>query len=340
VRRIAAILALMAFTSSAAAQDAGGGPRLRAAVTVAADLVRVGDLIEDAGAAAHVAVFRSPDLGDTGVVSVGRVLAALRAHHLTGIETNGVSEVSVTRASRAISAKDLEARIVRALAGQYGLGGANNLSITFDRDVRLLHFEPSATAELNVVRVNYDQRTMRFDIAFELPGSQVARRTPLRFSGSVVEMAATPVLARALARGEVIKAADLVIERRRKVQAADDAVTEAEQAVGLAARRPLRAGQPLRQSELMKPEIVLRNETVTLIYEVPGILLTVRGKALESGAEGDIVNVLNVQSKRTVQGTVSGPGRVDVTSRTQHAAATSVSTANLDPATQSRRSAE
>ena len=41
-----------------------------------------------------------------------------------------------------------------------------------------------------------------------------------------------------------------------------------------------------------------------------------RGKALEAGAEGDIVNVLNVQSKRTVQGTVTGPGRVTVAAPT------------------------
>ena len=54
----------------------------------------------------------------------------------------------------------------------------------------------------------------------------------------------------------------------------------------------------------MKPELVQRNETVTIIYEVPGIVLTMRGKAQEAGAEGDVISVLNVQSKRTVQGTV------------------------------------
>ena len=49
-----------------------------------------------------------------------------------------------------------------------------------------------------------------------------------------------------------------------------------------------------------------RDDPVTLIYEVPGIVLTIRGKALEAGAEGDIISVLNIQSKRTVQGTVTG----------------------------------
>jgi flagella basal body P-ring formation protein FlgA len=342
VRRILAIVALVALVPSAAAEVTGVSltPRLKPAITVATDLVRVGDLVENAGAAANVPVFRSPDLGDTGVVSINRVLAALRPHHLTGVETNGASEVSVTRASRAVGVKELEARIVRALAGQYGLGDANNLSVIFDREVRLLHFEPSTTAELNIARLTYDQRTSRFDVALEMPGSLVARRMPLRFSGSVLEMLATPVLARALARGDVIKAADLVIERRRKIQTPEDAVNTIEQAVGLAARRPLRVGQPLRQSELMKPEIVQRNETVTLVYEVPGILLTVRGKALESGTEGDVVNVLNIQSKRTVQGTVSGPGRVDVTARTPHAASSTLSTAKLDTATTPHRNPE
>ena len=56
-----------------------------------------------------------------------------------------------------------------------------------------------------------------------------------------------------------------------------------------------------------------RDQTVTLIYEAPGLYLTIRGKALESGTEGDVVNVLNLQSKRTVQGVVTGRGQVSVT---------------------------
>jgi flagella basal body P-ring formation protein FlgA len=62
----------------------------------------------------------------------------------------------------------------------------------------------------------------------------------------------------------------------------------------------------------MKPEIVRQNEPVTLVYEMPGIVLTVRGKAVNSGSEGDVVNVINLQSNRTIQGTVVEPGRVKV----------------------------
>ena len=37
-----------------------------------------------------------------------------------------------------------------------------------------------------------------------------------------------------------------------------------------------------------------------------------RGKALEGGTEGDVVNVMNLQSKRTVSGVVTGRGQVSI----------------------------
>ena len=83
----------------------------------------------------------------------------------------------------------------------------------------------------------------------------------------------------------------------------------------------LEPGRPLRSAQLMKPDTIQRNEQVTLIYEVPGISLTVRGKAAEGGAEGDVISVLNEQSKRTVQGLIVGPGRVLIGARVPRMAA-------------------
>jgi flagellar basal body P-ring formation protein FlgA len=87
--------------------------------------------------------------------------------------------------------------------------------------------------------------------------------------------------------------------------------------LGRAARRAVRSGQGLRIADVMKPELVQRGEMVTLHYEVPGITITMRGKALDSGAEGESVNVLNELSKRTIQGVVTGSGHVTMASRIQ-----------------------
>jgi flagella basal body P-ring formation protein FlgA len=134
----------------------------------------------------------------------------------------------------------------------------------------------------------------------------------LRLTGTVIETAEAVVLSRPLRRGDIIRASDLTTERRPRAEVGDDRIGRIDLATGLAAKHPLRAGQALKQSDLMKPELIHRNEMVTLVYEVPGVLLTMRGKALEAGAEGDAVSVLNLESKRTVQGTVTELGRVAV----------------------------
>ena len=78
----------------------------------------------------------------------------------------------------------------------------------------------------------------------------------------------------------------------------------------------MRPGELFRQTDLIKPEVVARNDNVTITYEVPSITLSMRGKALEAGAQGDLINVLNVQSKRPVQGKIAGPGHVIVIATT------------------------
>ena len=112
-----------------------------------------------------------------------------------------------------------------------------------------------------------------------------------------------------------------MVERLPRSEIGRDIVSDGEQAIGLAARTALQPGQPLRMADLMKPELVQRNETVTLVYEVPGVKLTVRGKAAEGGAEGDVISVLNEQSKRTVQGVVVGAGRVVISTSSPRLAA-------------------
>jgi flagella basal body P-ring formation protein FlgA len=82
--------------------------------------------------------------------------------------------------------------------------------------------------------------------------------------------------------------------------------------VGMQMRKGLRAGQALRVADLGKPDLVQKDDNVTLIYEAAGIYLTARGKAIDNGTEGDTVTVLNLQSKRTITGTVVGRDQVTI----------------------------
>ena len=329
-----AVLAWSIFVSTAYAQVTGSippTPALKRQVTVTNEIVRIGDLVENAGENASVPIFRAPDLGTTGAVPAPRVLDAIRAHGILLVDTKGVSEIVVSRASRVFTLRDIEAQVARAIAEQYGYTDFKALRVSFDREVRPIQAEPSANADLAVARLFHDPRTGRFDVSFEFPGDVGARRGALRYTGTVVETVEAAVLTRPFGRGEVVKASDVTTERRPKAEVGSDIVGTATQAIGLAARQPLKAGQPLRSADLMRPEIVQRNEAVTIIFEAPGMMLTMRGKALDSGAEGDVVNVTNLQSKRNVQGVVTGPGRITVTGAAQRIPASVASAPEAQP---------
>jgi flagella basal body P-ring formation protein FlgA len=333
--RALAIAILLAAAAPASAQVAGAPhsdiPTLKRAVTVSGAIVRIRDLVDNAGAAGEAPIFRSPDVGTTGAVSVETVLAALRPHHLYLVDTQNLTEIEVARDGRLIALKDIEARIARAFAGQYGLGDVKNMVITLDAASRPITIDASG-GDLQLLRASFDPRSGRFDVAFDMPGAM--RRAPLRYTGTLIDTAEAVLLTRTLARNDTVKASDLAVERRPKAELNGDLVGSIDQAVGLVARAPLRAGQPLRRTDLMKAEMVRRDEIVTLVYEVPGILLTTRGKAIDAGAEGDVISVLNIQSKRTVQGVVSGSGRVTIaatTPRAQTAAAPQTLASRLIP---------
>ncbi len=193
-----------------------------------------------------------------------------------------------------------------------------------------LKLESSYTGAIQPSSVRYDQRTGRFDVTLEIANASVSTPTRLRFSGTAIETVEAAVLARGLERNEVIKSSDVVVERRPKAEVGSD-VASRERAVGMQARRQLRTGQALKIADLAKPDLVQRDQTVTMIYETAGLYLTVRGKALEGGTEGDVVSVLNLQSKRTVSGTVIGRGQVSISVATPRPAAALETTSSITP---------
>jgi flagella basal body P-ring formation protein FlgA len=302
-------IALAGILLSISAAPAAEPPTLRSDVTVSDNIVRIGDLIDNAGIIADVPVFRAPALGQTGTIPASQVIDAVRAHALVGLDPGNVSEVTVTRASRAIAPAEIENLVAAALAKAHAAGSAADISVSFVRPLRALQLAVNQTGAPSIDQLRFDPRTGRFDATLTVAG---ASHVQLRLIGTAVVTAQTVELLRPLARGELIKLSDVTMRRVPRAQISGETVTNPDQAVGMAARTAINAGRQISVGELMKPELVHRGENVTIVYQTPGLMLAVRGKAKDGGTEGDMIDIVNLQSNRTVRATVIGRGQVAV----------------------------
>ena len=306
---VAGACAALGVLAASAARSQGAPIRLKPIVTVEADVVRLSDLID--GADSDTAVFGAPLPGASGQISTARIISAAREHGVTGIETSGLSSITVRRAGRRITAEDISKAITEALVTQHQLNP--DLEVELNAGQLETTVESTASQPLVIRNLSYNGASGRFEAVYVVPGSRALELNPGKIVGTIADIMRVPVLARPILRGDVVAAGDITIERRRRSDLVGDVFVDPAKIIGNAARRPLPRGTLLREADIQRPEVVEKNASVTMTYEQPGLQLTMRGKALAGGAMGEVIQVQNVNSKRTVEATVTGPNRVAVT---------------------------
>lgn len=81
---------------------------------------------------------------------------------------------------------------------------------------------------------------------------------------------------------------------------------------GLEVKRRVYADRALTERDVGPRNAVKANTPVTVLFKAGALVLELQGRALESGALGDEVRVLNTDSSRTVRGVVTGDGMVEL----------------------------
>lgn len=115
------------------------------------------------------------------------------------------------------------------------------------------------------------------------------------------------VTTRTIRANTVIAADDL-----RLVKGAKNGETDIHQLIGKEARVTIYAGRPIRTSELGQPAIVERNQIVPIIFTSNGLRITTEGRSLSRAGSGEVIRVMNLQSRNTVYGKVTSGGQVIV----------------------------
>lgn len=197
--------------------------------------------------------------------------------------------------------------LVRAALAASGVAG--EFQIVVDQPALPLGNAATLATEVTLEQFQYDPTAGRFHGA--LVGTYDGReRFRLAIFGRAQPVLRVPALRRPVAPDEVITAADLTWVRVPHGQVPPAGFTDPAEIVGTQARRRLAAHRVLTERDLGPPLLVRRGHPVELIYARPGLYVTALGVAQEDGALGDRVRVINTESRRQLQGVVSGPDEV------------------------------
>jgi len=273
-------------------------------LTTHSAVITLGDLFDDAGEAAEVAIARAPAPGQRLSLDPSYVRSAAAREGLIWANAGNILRVTVEREARQIGAAEIASLLQEAIFVQTGEPHAVRLSnqrLTLSAPMdsfggpELVSFEHDATSGL-----------LRAQIA-AYPGGE-----PVRVAGRAEPVIDVPVLARAVGIGGVIDANDIAWVQIPARSVTGQTLIDVDSLIGMAARRPLRADTPLRAFDVEPPVVIERGEIVNLIFRSGPLTLSARARALENGAQGELIRFVNLQSNRTVEAVADGPGRARV----------------------------
>ncbi len=312
-----ALAMLAAPASRAAAQTVGADAEIAALITLKDEalvddrVVRLGDLFEGIAdpALAETAVARAPSPGATVDIGARWLLAVARAHDLTWQPRSRYDRITLRRASHRIGTEQIEAALRVALADR---GVSGQLELALDNPSLELQLPSSNEPSLAVTGLSLDSASGRFVAHVIAPanGEPVARAS---VTGRAVMLTDVPVLRRDLRPGDVIRASDIEWIAMPANRLTRGTVSSQDLLLGMSPRRPIRSQQLIRATDLQTPVVVAKNSLVTIRLQTQRMQLTVQGRALENGAQGDVIRVMNTKSNSVVNAVVIDTGNVVVT---------------------------
>jgi flagella basal body P-ring formation protein FlgA len=115
-----------------------------------------------------------------------------------------------------------------------------------------------------------------------------------------------------LPRGMVVEANDVSLQKRDITNESGKVSFSLSDVLGKRVRVPIRANTPVRSDFLERVPLVKSGQVVTIIAENSAFRVTATGMARGTGAEGDLIMVQNMNSKKSVQARVVDAGTVAV----------------------------
>lgn len=120
------------------------------------------------------------------------------------------------------------------------------------------------------------------------------------------------VAAQAVQKNTILSKADIKLVKKDTADLAYGYYEDLKSVTGLKLKRRLLAGTVLTPAMLKKPQVITRGQKVTIMALSGRMEVRMMGKALDNGAVGERIQVMNLKSRKKLEGVVTSAGEVEV----------------------------
>ena len=297
---VAVMLILISGHGSLAAE-------LRTSIIVDGNVVRLSDVFDDigsgvaAGSDGDLAIAEAPTPGMKSRIAVNDLVLPSKRAGIAWQAPRGVTHVKVSRSGLSISTDELRQIITDRIKRD---GYATTFEVNLVGLAQAVQVPLNATSgDIGVTISSYDARTGNFVASLAIPtGAALNRRIDYR--GKVKEFSFVPGLNRQVMPGETITEDDIAWVRLPKRRLNKNMVQSKQALIGMSPRRPLAVNGPLRLGDIQRPVLVKKGSQVMVSFKSGNLTITSSARALENGARGDVIRILNTRSNQTLEGVV------------------------------------
>lgn len=289
--------------------EAIGPVTLNPIVEVDGEFIRLSDIFENIDRKKDRAVLRAPKAGEESTLGAVWLWKLAKAYRIDWQPSSKFDVAVASRRSNVVSTDQISSAVRDALFRETGEDDLVQLYLD-DANIAI-HLPMNAEPSLRLDRFRFDAASNRFSAVLIAPATgRTLEKRPV--TGRVQRMAEVAVPVRRLSKGHVVRKRDLEIVRYRADKLGQNVVADGSLVVGMAVRRTLPAGKPIRAGDVHPPILIKKGQRVTVVYNAANMLLTTQGRAMQDGAADEMIRVQNLKSLVVIDGVVAGSNRVEV----------------------------
>ncbi len=281
---------------------------LKESTVIQDDTIKLGDIFHGLETNADKVLGPAPRPGHDMILNARTLMRIAIALDLPWRPVSSSEYVVLSRAGSVVD-HDMITEQLKAHLPEKGLSGKYALAISSGLAEMVLPPEFPASVEVSNMNVRADRNWFEATLVAPSKENPAAR---LRVNGTLHKLIEVPVLSGALTKGSIIGARDIEMIEIRERNLNHDVFVNPQDLIGLTPRRVIIAGKPVKTDDVQAPMIVKRGDLVTMTFSSGSLSLTAQGKALENGAKGDLIRVVNASSSKTIQAEVTASKEVAV----------------------------